>query len=179
VRSLTSHNPIGLQGLLRDSFTLLYFTYKGIGFLKTHSEMAKDANNCLVQRSLGVGVGLLLFHRCEYGGSQNINYFSKPRTSLLASEPRGQAQQMEFCNWLNADRYILSHDGAQFTRYEVNSSGNSYLRSKKSPYGRMGNNFQYQFSVTMLWYASQSRDRSICPQGAVSQMTFSYCFCTR
>jgi hypothetical protein len=26
VGSLTSHNPIGLQGLLRDSVTLLYFT---------------------------------------------------------------------------------------------------------------------------------------------------------
>jgi hypothetical protein len=26
VGSLTSHNPIGLQGLLRDSLTLLYFT---------------------------------------------------------------------------------------------------------------------------------------------------------
>jgi hypothetical protein len=29
VGSLTSHNPIGLQGLLRDSFILLYFTLLG------------------------------------------------------------------------------------------------------------------------------------------------------
>jgi hypothetical protein len=98
--------------------------------------MTTDANNCwyngvlvLVHKRISV---VLLFYRREHGENQNINYFSKPHTALLASEPHSQAQQLEFCNWLNADRYILFHDGAQFTRYEANSSGNSYLRSKES-----------------------------------------------
>jgi hypothetical protein len=44
VGSLTPHNPIGLQGLLRESFTLLYFTFTGNSALQFYIHFHVSCN---------------------------------------------------------------------------------------------------------------------------------------
>lgn len=99
-----------------------------------------------------------------------------PRAACSASEPSGHARQLKFCNWLNADRYMLFCDEAQFIREEVNDPRNSFFffcgqRCVHMIEGKAIQRFSVNMWCDVLQNHLSSRD--------VVQVTFTYTLCAR